>query len=210
MRRRRRKFSLTGPRDGYTGLSMAPAEHTSPSRIITAILALAVTAPVIGAGCSAAQRVKSYKQSFTAVVASRTAPRSPVKIDQHPAYAVYFRLDRAVRSIRVGITAEYIADIAGTRKQRKVYFVIEKMIDTSQFKNREIKYIFSDLGRNFDTDWTRVREIELASVKNDLFRSLDGNSMYRIRYTTFSNEDFDFTIKIEADCGVAFVDEPAP
>lgn len=187
---------------------MKAVNHTSPPRIFSAILSMAIMTSTLAAGCSSGQRAISYKQSFTSAVASREAPRSPVKIDRYAAYTAYFRLERPVKSIRIGITAEYIADIAGTRKPRKTYFIIEKMIDTAHFKNKNVKDIFTELGRNFETDWTRTREIEVNSVNNNLFRSLDEKSVYRIRYTAFLNEDLDFIIKVEADCGVTFVNEP--
>ncbi len=170
--------------------------------IICALLVLSVS------GCTANLREKSYRNTAVSAVPLEKAVRTNDRIDRYATYVSYFRLGKDVESMRVGVTAEYVADIMGTKKTRTSYFVVEKIIDMSRLKNKNLTRLHSELGRNFNSDWNRDLEITLASNKSEPFKSLDAVSLYRVRYTAFAEENFTFTVTIQADCAVTFVEEP--
>lgn len=176
------------------------------STIISTFLIIAALIPVCLSGCSSGA-VRNYKKSKVITIPSGEALQSQEKIDKYDTFMIYFKMEREVKSVRVGIISEYIADISGTKKALASYFIVEKAIDVNQFKNIKARYVYPEIGRNFDaTDWTREKEITLVSEHGNPFKALESNSVYRIRFTAFSSENIDFTLKIEADCDVAFLD----
>ena len=178
-----------------------------------AIIALAGLPVLTGSGCASAsptaadKKARTYKHSSVKTLSSIEATRSADPIDRYAASMIFFKLDKASEALSISISAEYTADVTGTRKTRKTYFVVEKIIDMSGLNNRKDKYFYAEIGRNFDPDWNRQKELTLVSSVSEPFKNLDGNSLYRLRYTTFSTESVDFTITINADCGVTFLDD---
>jgi len=176
------------------------------------IVALAGLPALAGSGCASAyttadKKSRAFKQSSVKTLSSIEAVKSADPIDRYPASMIFFKLDKNAEALSVNITAEYTADVTGTRKTKKTYFILEKIIDMSNLKNRKDKYFYAEIGRNFDPDWNRQKEIILVSSSSEPFKNLDGNSLYRIRFTTFSTTNVDFTITINADCGVTYLDE---
>ncbi|HOT46266.1 MAG TPA: hypothetical protein PLM53_16000 [Spirochaetota bacterium] len=176
---------------------------------ILIIIALAGLPALFSSGCATAgiiNKDRKYKQSSVKTFSSIEAVKSAEPIDRHAASMIYFKLDTSVDALSISITAEHTADIMGTKKVRKTYFVVEKAVDMSHFKLAKNRIHYAELGRNFDPDWNREKEITLVSKKTVPFRELDGNSVYRIRFTTFSTEPVDYTVRINADCSVTFMD----
>ncbi len=172
------------------------------------IIALAGLPPLFASGCAATgqKKERKYKQSSEKTFSSIEAVKAAEPIDRYAASMMFFKLDKGVDALSIGITAEYTSDIMGTKKIKKTYFVVEKTIDMSHFKLAKNKIHYAEIGRNYDADWNREKEITLVSNKTEPFRELDGNSLYRIRFTTFSSENVDYTIRINADCAVTFMD----
>jgi len=83
---------------------------------------------------------------------------------------------------------------------------VEKIVDMSKYKYREMRYLYAEIGKNFDSDWNREKDLVIVSNKTVPFKALDEKSIYRIRYTTFSTEDADYIITIGANCEVTFID----
>src|SRR4030042_877526 len=169
-------------------------------------LCAALAAALPGPGCATGQRPRAFKESHAKTLSRAEAPRSFELIDNYETFVIHFRLAKDAPALSVGISAEYVADITGAKKTRKTYFIVEKIIDMSQFKNANLKYLYAELGRNFDAEWNREREITLVSNKIEPFKNLDAGSTYRTRYTTFSNANFEYIITINPDCGVTFID----
>jgi hypothetical protein len=169
------------------------------------ILAVAAVLHYFFVGCASAA-VQAYKKSSTISIPRDKARITRDEIDRYKTHAVYFKLDKAVDSIKIGITAVFVSDIAGTKESRITYFIVDKIIDVKKFRNAGVRRIYSEIGRNFNLDWNAKKEIVIASENGSPFKALDGTSVYRIRYTTFSRENFVYTITIDADCGVTFMD----
>ncbi len=172
----------------------------------TFIFMAALVPACVSGGPSPADR--AFKQTQAVTIPAGKTTRSKEEIDGSETYMVYFRLAKSVDSVRISMISEYITDILGTKKTLESYFTVEKAIPAEHFKNLKTRYFFTEIGKNFDiTDWTRVKEITIVSEKGSPFKALeDGSVYYRIRFTAFSKESLDFTIKIEADCEVTFMD----
>ncbi len=192
---------------------MAPDLHLKSSIFrILMIIALAGLPALFASGCATTgqknqEKERKYKQSSVKAFSSIAATKSVDMIDRHATSMLFFKLDKSVDALSIGITAEYTADIMGTKKTKKAYFIIEKTIDMSHFKLAKNKIHYAEIGRNFDADWNREKEITLVSNKTVPFKDLDGSSLYRIRFTIFSPETVDYTIRINADCAVTFMDD---
>ena len=157
-------------------------------------------------GCATGPQPRRYKYSGVKSITGSKAFRTNDQIDRYATLATYFKLGKAVDEISIGITAEYVADITGVRKIKKTYFIVEKIVVMSNYKIRNLKYLYAEIGRNYDADWNREKEITLASNKTVPFKALDEKSIYRIRFTTFSTENTGIVITIGADCEVTFMD----
>jgi hypothetical protein len=155
-------------------------------------------------GC-ASTAVHVYEKRSTVSIARGKAVLTRDEIDGYATHELYFRLDKPVDSIRIGITSVFVADIAGTKESRLTYFIVEKIIDVKKSGNTGVRRFYSEVGRNFDLEWNAKKEIIIASEEGSPFKALEGDSVYRIRYTTFSPEDFVYTITIDADCGITFM-----
>ncbi len=175
---------------------------------ILIIIALAGLPALFSSGCAATgqKKERKYRQSSVKIFSGVEAAKSAEPIDRHPASMIYFKLDTSVTALSISITAEYTSDIMGTKKIRKTYFVVEKAVDISHIRMAKNRIHYAELGRNFDADWNREKEITLVSDRTAPFRELDGSSVYRIRFTTFSPENVDYTVRINADCPVTFMD----
>jgi hypothetical protein len=188
---------------------MAPGFYSKCKQIIWTILIITILMPLAFTGCTTGKGKSSrrYLHSNVKTISSIDTARAAEKIDQYATSMIFFKLDKDIDALAIGITAEYTADIMGTKKTKKTYFIVEKTVDMSQYKYKNFKYHYAELGRNFDSDWNREKEISIVSRKTEPFRNLDGNSLYRIRFTTFSTENLDFTIKIDADCGITYMED---
>ena len=187
--------------------------HISRNSIHCILLTLALAGlPVLSVSGCATQGKKdnggrTFKLSSAKTFSSMEAGKAAEPIDRYAAFQMFFKLDRSVDAISVGISAEYTADITGARKIKKTYFIVERVVDMSNVKFVKNKYLYAELGRNFDADWNREKEITIVSKKSEPFKDLDGASLYRVRFTIFSPENVDYTLRINADCGVTFLDD---
>jgi len=169
------------------------------SRLIALLIATLMPA------CATGPVILKYKYNNVKSIAGGEAVRTVDQIDRYDTLIAYFKLGKPVNEISINILAEYVADITGAKKTKKTYFIVEKIVDMSKYKYRDMKYLYAEIGRNFDPDWNREKELVIASNKTVPFKALDENSIYRIRFTTFSTEDTDYAITINADCEVTFI-----
>jgi hypothetical protein len=156
--------------------------------------------------CATGSLAQKYRHSGVKFIRGGEAIQTNDTIDRYATMVAYFRLGNPVDEISVSITAEYVADITGAKKIKKTYFIVEKIVNMSKYKYRDMKYLYAEIGRNFDADWNREKDLVLLSDKTVPFKALDEKSIYRIRYTTFSTEETDYTITIGANCEVTFID----
>jgi hypothetical protein len=180
-------------------------ERTAATFIFARILIISVLVQPFFAGC-ATQSVRTYEEINAKTISAGSASRSNDRIDQYTTYMIYFKLEKKVDSMRISVAAEYIADILGTRRRRNSFFVVEKTVDVRQFKKQEAEYVYAEIGNNYTADWKSEKDITVVSEKGNPFKDLEGGSTYRIRFTTFTSDDFEFTINIEADCKVTYFD----
>ncbi len=173
-------------------------------------LKIAILSGALFYGCASggpSPSAGAYKESRIFIIPIGKAVRAKEKIDDYEAYQIYFKLGKAVDSVRISISSEFIADILGTKKALETYFIVEKTIPAEGYKNIKAPYFYAEIGKNFDvSDWTREKELTIISEKGSPFKSLESGPAYRIRFTSFSTESLDFKIKIEADCDVTFMD----
>jgi len=159
------------------------------------------------AACATGPHVLKYKFSGVKSIPGSEAVPTGEQIDRYATMVAYFRLGNPVDEISISISAEYVADITGAKKIKKTYFIVEKIVDFSRYKYRDMKYLYAEIGRNFDADWNREKELVMVSDKTVPFKNLDEKSIYRIRYTTFSTEATDYVITIGANCEVSFIEK---
>jgi hypothetical protein len=172
--------------------------------VLSAIGALLVTS--LMSACATGTLIQKYKYSGVKSIANIAVVQTGDTIDRYATMVAYFRLGNPVDEISISISAEYVADITGAKKIKKTYFIVEKIVDMSKYKYRDMKYLYAEIGRNFDADWNREKDIVIVSNKTVPFKNLDEKSIYRIRYTTFSTEATDYVITIGANCEVTFID----
>ncbi len=125
-------------------------------------------------------------------------------IDKDNTYEVYFILEEKEECIKISISSKIYDEIVGREKLLKTFFVVEKAVDISRFKDsKRKKILFSELGRNFDYSWNREREIVICSSQIDPIKKLN-RDIYRIRFTTFRNKEYNYEINIFLNSKVDF------
>lgn len=134
--------------------------------------------------------------------------QSREKIDKENTYEKYFIIKNNEKCIKIIITSTIIDDVFKREKKVKTYYIVEKAVNVSRFRDAGGKrYIFSELGRNFDANWNIKKDALICSSDTDPIKKLDKN-IYRIRFTTFSKEDSNFKIELSSDNAIDFLDKP--
>ncbi len=170
---------------------------------ITAVLVL--VALIAAGSCSRNRRDRNYRYINKKSGTISGAIKSGIPIDRYETYQVYFMLEKEVDAVKIAMTSKYIEDTLVKKETRlKTYFVLEKMIDISHFSQIKDRFTSYELGKNFDDDWRREQELTIFSSKSEPMKKLDNRSTYRIRFTTFSEEQFNYTVAVHADCNVIF------
>lgn len=187
------------------GMRFTPSTKSGAAKTLACAAILAFMALLIQ-GCAGGMKRPSYRHHGVRNIPVGTTVRGDA-IDGYDAYVVHFRLEKAVESMTVGISAEYVADITGKKKYKKAYFIVEKIVELGAAGGKQARRINVEIGRNFDADWNREKDVIIRSLKTEPFRILDADSLYRIRYTPFSRDPFDYTITVDADSPVTFVDD---
>jgi len=157
--------------------------------------------------CSSSDKVLVFKNENKHKIPFKGYSLSNEKIDRFTTYEIYFSLEKPVKCIKAEIFANFVSDtFTGKTKPTKTFFIIEKIIDLSGFKNPGIKNTYTEIAKNFDPQWNRQKELVICGSDSDPFKTLDEKSPYRIRFTTFGNEEYEFEIVIFADCKTFFRD----
>jgi hypothetical protein len=146
-----------------------------------------------------------YKYNLSEKGDSKDIVISKEKIDGTNAFEAYFRLEKPVKCLKISISATSFADSFGKKQVvLKTYFTVEKALNITNFKAGKDKYMFSEMGKNFDQQWDRSRDITVCSSEDDPIKKFDSKSVYRIRFTPFTNDNFTYQIKISCDEKVIF------
>lgn len=135
-------------------------------------------------------QINSYKGITTNEIESKA------KIDKGRTYEIPFTIEKQEKCLNISITSIIFDTVFNKEEIVKTYFIVEKAIDISHYKNiNSKKFALSEIGRNFNNNWEIKKEIVICSSDNDPIKKIN-KSLYRIRFTIFRQEDFRFKIKI--------------
>ena len=152
--------------------------------------------------------VITFKNTKKYMGKTNNETQSREKIDKENTYEKYFIIKNNEKCIKIIITSTIIDDVFKREKKVKTYYIVEKAVNVSRFRDAGGKrYIFSELGRNFDANWNIKKDALICSSDTDPIKKLDKN-IYRIRFTTFSKEDSNFKIELSSDNAIDFLDKP--
>jgi hypothetical protein len=130
---------------------------------------------------------------------------SKEKIDRNKSYEINFSLEKPVDRISINISSKYIPNKFIKKWQViKNYFIFEKKVDISHFKNYNKKFTYIELGRNYNQRWDRKQFITILSDYENNFLKLD-NSIYRIRFATFKDVSFHYEFKIRSKSKIILI-----
>jgi hypothetical protein len=119
------------------------------------------------------------------------------KIDNWKTFETFFILNQPEDCIKISINSEIFDELESKKIFLKTYYIIEKAVDVSKFR-KENTILFSELGRNFDYNWTAKQELTICSIDSDPIKRLDRTNKIRIRFTTFKENSFKYTIIINS------------
>ena len=135
---------------------------------------------------------------------SQNMTRAAESIDGYVTREVFFTLSKKVDCITVKASAEYIPyRFAEEKKVARVFFIFERLVDMSRY-GKENARVFTELGKNFSNRWGRQRSVTVCSSPRLPLQRIDKKSIYRIRFTTFIEGTFDYTITVFSDTPVRF------
>ncbi|MDY6934091.1 MAG: hypothetical protein SVZ03_07700 [Spirochaetota bacterium] len=130
---------------------------------------------------------------------------SKEKIDNGRTFEVFFSIETEEKCLKFILSSSIIDTIFKKQRFIGIFYIVEKAVDISQFKASQSKqFIFSEVGKNFDYNWNTKDEITICTSMNDPIQKLD-KSIYRIRFTVFQKEDYNFRIKILSENKIFFL-----
>lgn len=145
----------------------------------------------------------SYKYKMIYNGASAKSIQSIEKIEKEKTYIINFTIEKPEECIEAKITAKKGDYNAG---RENIFFIIEKALDLRKFKNIDNIEFFSELDRNYNSNWELKSEIEICSSGTDPIKKLDPGK-YRIRFSSLDNIDFDFEVSIQTDSAPVLFDK---
>jgi hypothetical protein len=119
------------------------------------------------------------------------------KIDKWKTFELFFTLDNPEDCIKINIISEIFDEISNKKIFLKTYFTVEKAVDVSKF-SKENAVLYSEMGRNFDYNWTAKQDLEICSSDSDPIKKLNKSGKYRIRFTIFKDINFKYNININS------------
>jgi hypothetical protein len=128
------------------------------------------------------------------------------RIEREITFSVYFRLNRSEECIRVSMSAQKSGEenIFLREKDLPMFFVVEKAIDVSKLAVPGQKYMFSELGRNYDVNFKPRRDVEICSQEDSPIKKLDA-AVYRIRFSALGPEVFELFTSVFTNTGQAVI-----
>lgn len=140
----------------------------------------------------------SNAKTYTFTAHSSQLPKSRERIDQSTTYELYFTIFENVRCIELSVTAQ---DKNGKRVRSA--YVLELLIDLSRFPKQPAQPIYTEIAKNFDSNWRFQNKITMCSDMKDPLRRLSTGT-YRLRITPFSNNFYNFTVDINSPVPIEF------
>ncbi len=191
------------------GDPMKPSSSNSTRttrRLASATLCLL---PVLLTACAGTKQ-RVYKLTDTYSCGPDRKIETQDRIERETTYAVYFRLNRAEECIRVSMSSQKSGqeNIFLKEKDLPMFFIVEKAIDVSKLAVPGQKYMFSELGRNYDVNFKPRRDMEICSQEDSPIKKLDA-SVYRIRFSALGPETFELFTSVFTNAGQAVIyDDP--
>lgn len=159
--------------------------------------------------CATSQKTSIYKNLKTIPGAATSRMTSNDAIDRGPTYEIFFKLKESTPCIEISISSRYLSDsIAPSYYALKTYFILDRIIDISAFNIKNQKYEYTPLGKNFNAIWEYKREITVCTIGTDPLQKIDSESLYRLRFSTFSKYNFEYTILIKSDTEIIEIQKP--
>ncbi|MDH7553115.1 MAG: hypothetical protein QHH74_05615 [Spirochaetota bacterium] len=148
--------------------------------------------------CSTANIKRESVKLYTFISYSYDLPKSKELIDKTPTYEVYFDLLEETRCIDISVVAQ---DRNG--KRVRCAFILESLVDISRFPKKPFQPVYSEIAKNFDSNWRFQSNIFVCTDDTDpLKRLTKGN--YRLKISAFSTNYYTFTIDIKSSVPVEF------
>lgn len=157
--------------------------------------------------CTADRKTKVYAHPNKLDRQSETLSLSAERIENEETYEIYFTLEKESECIKIDIISSAVFnEFTGKRESLRTFFIVEQLMDLARFGDQKMKNFFSEIGRNFDLNWERKRDIALCTDKNDPLEILKSGRVYRIRFSNFQKQRSDFEVRVQADCRVLYHD----
>jgi hypothetical protein len=174
----------------------------------TIYLLLPVFLILIFQACSGTQTERRYDNKYIKDIPLNSGKISNLLIDNEPTFEIFFKLKEATDCMRITVLSSYYTDtIPKTRIAAKSFFILEKLVDISQFKKSEKKALYTEIGKNFDTQWTQNPVLNICTQPEEPLGKLDAATFYRLRFSSLSKELFSYKITIESDSEIQFIGE---
>lgn len=174
------------------------------------VLLIAIVLHAALFSCASVKREISYSQKKAYTGVTNPSLESKKTIDRGKTYMVYFKLKEKDKCVKFSIHSRVPIESVGEKeKVVKTYFIVEKRIDISRFYREEdtsTQYTYSEIGRNFDHVWNRKQQLTICTVPGDPIKKFD-TGIFRVRFTTFTNEEFRFKIILYSNKAVTFMEQ---
>ena len=156
--------------------------------------------------CSSGQQFREYDNIITKEIPVNNGKLSSQSIEKEKTFEITLKLKEPTDCIKIAIASKYYSDtLPQKEKTAKTYFIIERRIDLSQFRVRRKKKFYSEIAKNYNTQWKYKQYITVCSSENEPLKKLRKDSPYRIRFTTLSKKQCWFTIKIHSDVEIELI-----
>lgn len=133
---------------------------------------------------------------------------SKEKLEDAPAYEVYFILDKTVECMGISLeTMNVPQKFKDESTPEKSFFVVEKLIDLNSVKGK-IRKEYIQLGKNYNSRWEVHNPLKICGNTADPVSRL-GGSVFRVRFTTFDAKPVYFTVTLYTPVNVSFSPDPA-
>ncbi len=178
---------------------------------VKSLLLVTAAAALITAQNSCAEKALNTvknENSHEYINSSEKIKQSKDKLEEAPAYEVYFTLDRTVECISVSLeTASLPVKFTEESNPIKSFFIVEKIMEIKSGSNKG-RTAYIQTGRNYNSRWEVHNPVKICGNTTDPVSRL-GGSVFRIRFTTFDTKPVYFTVTVYTETGVKFSPDPA-
>lgn len=164
----------------------------------TAVL-IACTIAVIDS-CSLPQKMsQNTYQHYTISATTKTLVKSKALIDRTATYELLLELAEDTPCIELMVIAT-----DANNKRVRCAIILDKVIDTSKYPGMPKQQVYSEIAKNFDSNWRFQSKITACTNHNDpLVRITKG--VYRLRISAFSNTYHVFDVDIQSQVPIKFL-----